>query len=698
METTINNTTTTTVDTTNTPTEVGGSTPQSSATPMDTSNSSTGSSIPVSASATSIESKGKNRARESSNEQASKRHKSNNGAKSQRSGEVDEKDASGDEDGGNGTGGSSFGKKRKVALAVMYRGTNYNGLQLQNGVQSSNTPPTVERMLMDAIFAAGGISPSNMNETTKIKWQRAARTDKGVHAAGNILSLMLVPDEPPPPNCKSQSLDIVDRINAHLPDDIRVIGYARTLGGFHSKYACTSRVYEYIIPSFVFDERPETIALMHSQDTNGGEGMIKTDSAGKFEYPQELLNYRLTPEKIASIRKITAQFKGTLNYQNFTRKKSSFLKEQAKDKDRPKWTFQKDGKGKNKDKDADASEDEGEGMDDEAEEAFERQMFAKRQEEEKAKEAATAAAASDTQATPATATSSIASTTPSPFTVVSSPYGSQRTHNLLYTNLKSTANSKGGDPTSQTNKVSGQYARFIRYIIDFDIEDTYVYQSQSGSSSSSSSSVSGLELVRFRIHGQSFMLNQIRKMIGLVILVARGQLPESYIMEKAFKYDEYPVPTAPSLGLLLQRPVYDRYDKSVKGNPDRPTIESLFCSEPYKSRVDAFRSQWIYQQIGESEMSHGSAYHWCSRLWNNPAVLQEATDRARDDVRIASAAAGVTAAVTTATAIAIAINQTEDGKVEETLVPTSVEVKTAEATTPTTQPMAIDQQGETVAK
>ncbi len=74
----------------------------------------------------------------------------------------------GDDEQEGGAGGRA-GKKRKVALAVMYRGTAYCGLQMQNGPQQTGQL-TVERVLIDAIHAAGGISADNMDQTSKIKW------------------------------------------------------------------------------------------------------------------------------------------------------------------------------------------------------------------------------------------------------------------------------------------------------------------------------------------------------------------------------------------------------------------------------------------------------------------------------------------------------------------------------------------------
>lgn len=52
--------------------------------------------------------------------------------------------------------------------------------------------------------------------------------------------------------------------------------------------------------------------------------------------------------------------------------------------------------------------------------------------------------------------------------------------------------------------------------------------------------------------GQSFMLHQIRKMVGLMIAVVRG-LADMGIMEKAFGKDKVMIPTAPGLGLLLDK-------------------------------------------------------------------------------------------------------------------------------------------------
>jgi tRNA pseudouridine(38-40) synthase len=52
----------------------------------------------------------------------------------------------------------------------------------------------------------------------KVNLGRAARTDAGVHAAGNVVSIKMIIDVPGVP-------DIVMRINEELPPEIRVWGF-----------------------------------------------------------------------------------------------------------------------------------------------------------------------------------------------------------------------------------------------------------------------------------------------------------------------------------------------------------------------------------------------------------------------------------------------------------------------------------------
>jgi tRNA U38,U39,U40 pseudouridine synthase TruA len=59
------------------------------------------------------------------------------------------------------------------------------------------------------------------------------------------------------------------------------------------------------------------------------------------------------------------------------------------------------------------------------------------------------------------------------------------------------------------------------------------------------------KMIRIRIRGQSFLLHQIRLMIGAAVLIARGTLPE--ISQKVALVSPYFIqfPMAPAEGLIL---------------------------------------------------------------------------------------------------------------------------------------------------
>ena len=109
-------------------------------------------------------------------------------------------------------------------------------------ISRNNEFRTIEGDLFSAFVAAGAISKANASDPKKSALTRCARTDKGVHAAGNVVSLKMIVDEP----------DILERINSHLSSQIRVWGIQRTTGSFSCYQACDSRWYEYLIPTFAF--------------------------------------------------------------------------------------------------------------------------------------------------------------------------------------------------------------------------------------------------------------------------------------------------------------------------------------------------------------------------------------------------------------------------------------------------------------
>ncbi|MBM4240837.1 MAG: tRNA pseudouridine(38-40) synthase TruA [Euryarchaeota archaeon] len=112
---------------------------------------------------------------------------------------------------------------RNVALKVAYIGTNYYGFQRQPNLK------TVEGELIDAL------KKSNLIDNFKnAGYSIAGRTDRGVHALGNVVSFRTDKDV------------IINQINDFLPEDIRILGKANVHFGFKPRFA-QSRHYKYII-------------------------------------------------------------------------------------------------------------------------------------------------------------------------------------------------------------------------------------------------------------------------------------------------------------------------------------------------------------------------------------------------------------------------------------------------------------------
>ncbi|KAK7679517.1 hypothetical protein QCA50_017418 [Cerrena zonata] len=125
--------------------------------------------------------------------------------------------------------------KKKVACMIGYCGTGYNGMQIQNNPDVK----TIENDIFQAFIKAGAVSPENSLDLKKNGFMRAARTDKGVHAAGNVISCKLIIEDE----------DILEKINANLPSQIRVWGIERTNKSFDCRKMCSSR------PSFIAENK-----------------------------------------------------------------------------------------------------------------------------------------------------------------------------------------------------------------------------------------------------------------------------------------------------------------------------------------------------------------------------------------------------------------------------------------------------------
>lgn len=111
---------------------------------------------------------------------------------------------------------------RRVQLRLHYDGSAFHGWQVQPGVR------TVQQELERALERL---------TTQPTRTAAAGRTDAGVHATGQVVSM----DVP----AKWHSDELRRALNAVLPDDVWVEAAADAPPDFHARFSATDRAYEY---------------------------------------------------------------------------------------------------------------------------------------------------------------------------------------------------------------------------------------------------------------------------------------------------------------------------------------------------------------------------------------------------------------------------------------------------------------------
>ncbi|KAJ2710462.1 tRNA pseudouridine synthase 1 [Coemansia spiralis] len=348
-------------------------------------------------------------------------------------------------DEGEGEGGEQRLPKRRVALLIGFCGTGYQGMQVNPGAR------TIESDLFQALCKAGAVSEDNATDQSKVQLQRAARTDKGVHAAGQVVSLKMIIEDP----------DVVAKINAHLPAQIRAWGFVRTVRSFNAKTMCDSRIYEYLLPTYVFME-PSQQCQEIAQTVDLGEREVPVSTPEEMEQKRA---YRMSATMLQFVRDALAKYKGTHDFRNFTVTKGC---------------------------------------------------------------------------------------------------------------------------TENNSK---------RHMFWFEAAEPMVVQ--------------GGEWLSIKVKGQSFMLHQIRKMVGLIILMARSGAPLS-LMDCLFGGPLVNVPKAPGLGLLLEQPVFDGYNQRTENQAT--TSSGMVKFDPYTAEIDAFKQEFIYDNIVKTEMAECTFDSWVKNI------------------------------------------------------------------------------------
>ena len=137
----------------------------------------------------------------------------------------------------------------------------------------------------------------------------------------------------------------------------------------------------------------------------------------------------------------------------------------------------------------------------------------------------------------------------------------------------------------------------LRYILSFERQDPVV--------------VDGVEWIPTQVLGQSFLLNQIRKMIGVAMDVVRGVIDQDK-MEQALdsKYYMNRVPVAPAQGLFMEMSIYEGYNER-KNNDNIPPLDWMEYEDSDDKptavqRWKDFKEQTIWEHIVKEEKEEGN--------------------------------------------------------------------------------------------
>ncbi|KAK9480567.1 pseudouridine synthase [Lipomyces japonicus] len=405
--------------------------------------------------------------------------------------------------------------KRKVACLIGYCGTGYHGMQIN--------PPhkTIEGDIFTALVQAGAISRDNSNDPKKSGFMRAARTDSGVHAAGNVISLkMIIEDE-----------NIVEKINKNLPPTIRLWGYTRTTKGFECRKQCDSRVYEYLIPSYAFiAPKPTSNLYRRMKESSDAFPNVVLEDKESEKYWNEVFD--LCREAGVDAETLADDIIQT-GVDFSAKKKNGEVKSEE--------TVQ-----------------------------YTREQYAAIKK------------------------------------VKQIEYDARKAYRISKERL---------DRVREALKVYEGHHNFHNFTIGKEYNDPSAKRFMKSLTASEPKFIEGTEWVSIKIHGQSFMLHQIRKMISMATLVVRTGIPLTRI-DEAFRRRKINIPKAPALGLLLESPSYEAINVRLNSYG-----HDGIHFDKYADKMEEFKKKHIYDKIyaeEEKENVFSSFFGFIDNLASGP--------------------------------------------------------------------------------
>ncbi|RDL30172.1 tRNA pseudouridine synthase A [Venustampulla echinocandica] len=485
--------------------------------------------------------------------------------------------------------------KRKVAVLIGYAGSGYKGMQI-NGQEK-----TIEGDIFKAFIAAGAISKANADDPKKSSLVRCARTDKGVHAAGNVISLKLIVEDP----------DVVQKINDNLPPQIRVWGTERTNGAFSCYQSCDSRWYEYLIPTYSFlPPQPQSFMgkkLVESAEKKGTLEEYKARQAdvadfwqkAEDEYIKPILD-QLDPETRETVMAAVYSSEEPI-VGNELKQKVDKLTKAEDDLDIMKEEPQKPEIKSDQNMETLGSADEAATQKPEVVESKDPTDTQVQEIQTEAK-IIPEVSGDSTMGVPQTAApedqeASVSKSILSPVDIaikqVKAAYikakKAYRISESRRQKVQETLDCYLGTRNFHNYTIQKTFSdpSAKRVIRSFKVGPEPIY-------------INDTEWLSLKVHGQSFMMHQIRKMVAMAALVVRCGT-EKHVIQESYGTATISIPKAPGLGLLLERPVFDSYNEQAVTKFSREKIDF----DKFQKEMDEFKQREIYDRIfREEEKDH----------------------------------------------------------------------------------------------
>ncbi|TLD19764.1 hypothetical protein PspLS_09650 [Pyricularia sp. CBS 133598] len=537
--------------------------------------------------------------------------------------------------------------KKKVAVLIGYAGTGYKGMQI------NHFEKTIEGDLFRAFVDAGAISKANASDPKKVSLMRCARTDKGVHAASNVISLKLIvpleekelagngnaekpadaaesktageaeaaseaepkvatedatekvessdpaaekpsgeasetnsavvaaeepaveskPDQKTSEEPTETMADLVARINSHLPDQIRVWDILRTNNSFSCYQACDSRWYEYLMPTHaLLPPHPDSylgkkiISAVKEKGEYDDWKLKFTDLNNFWENVEEKEIKPLLGKLDPDVRKEVNSRMHMVEEGDY--KKPSTLGTEEVSKASPTET------------DAEPS---------------------------------TEAASEKTEVTPAPPTDVVMADAEAPAPAATESGDKPKEEEHVYTpaelairDIKATYVAAKRRYRVSQERIGKLQAALDKYVGTHNFHNYTILKKFTDSSAKrhiksfkvnpEPIQIGETEWVSLKVHGQSFMMHQIRKMVAMAVLAVRCGVPLDRITQ-SYEAKRISIPKAPGLGLLLERPVFENYSYRAVQTLGKEPLNF----DKYDGEIEAFKRANIYQRIWDVE-------------------------------------------------------------------------------------------------